>query len=253
MYFDEDLLLDLRLNTLDKFVKKFVITEATYTHNGSKKKLRFDIEKFKKFKDKITYLVVDQQPDDIFELVEGEAKDKRGEKLILNGMARDYFQRESLKRGLQEALEDDLILISDLDEIPNLKALDFTKIKNNILIFEQKMFYYKLDLLYNNYIWFGSKAIKNKNFISPQWLRNIKVKNYPIWRIDTLFSKKKYSNLMIVKDGGWHFTCLRTPEELEKSRAFIYDIGKWKDEWRCYPGDYEAMELFYSNFAKVLP
>ena len=216
MYFDEDLLLDLRLNTLDKFVKKFVITEATYTHNGSKKKLRFDIEKFKKFKDKITYLVVDQQPDDIFELVEGEAKDKRGEKLILNGMARDYFQRESLKRGLQEALEDDLILISDLDEIPNLKALDFTKIKNNILIFEQKMFYYKLDLLYNNYIWFGSKAIKNKNFISPQWLRNIKVKNYPIWRIDTLFSKKKYSNLMIVKDGGWHFTCLRTPEELEK-------------------------------------
>ena len=39
MYFDEDLLLDLRLNTLDKFVKKFVITEATYTHNGNKKNL----------------------------------------------------------------------------------------------------------------------------------------------------------------------------------------------------------------------
>ena len=37
MYFDEDLLLDLRLNVLNKFVKKFVITEATYTHNGSKK------------------------------------------------------------------------------------------------------------------------------------------------------------------------------------------------------------------------
>ena len=45
MYFDEDLLLEIRLNTLDKFVKKFVITEATYTHNGDKKKLRFDIDK----------------------------------------------------------------------------------------------------------------------------------------------------------------------------------------------------------------
>ena len=62
----------------------------------------------------------------------------------------------------------------------------------------------------------GSKAVKKRNFISPQWLRNIKGKNYPKWRIDILFSKKKYSNLYFVKDGGWHFTCLRTAEELEK-------------------------------------
>ena len=51
MYFDEDLLLELRLNSLDKFVKKFIITEATYTHNGEPKKLRFDISKFKKFRE----------------------------------------------------------------------------------------------------------------------------------------------------------------------------------------------------------
>ena len=70
MYFDEDLLLDLRLHTLDKFVKKFVITEATYTHNGSKKELKFNINKFSKFKDKIIYIVVDKQPNDIIELVE---------------------------------------------------------------------------------------------------------------------------------------------------------------------------------------
>ena len=46
MYFDVDLLLDLRLNFLDKYIKKFVITEATYTHNGSKKKLNFNIINF---------------------------------------------------------------------------------------------------------------------------------------------------------------------------------------------------------------
>ena len=62
MYFDEDLLLDIRLNALDKYVKKFVITEATYTHNGSKKKLNFDIQKFSKFKNKIEYIIVDKQP-----------------------------------------------------------------------------------------------------------------------------------------------------------------------------------------------
>tara|TARA_Y100000591_G_scaffold45712_1_gene34223 strand:+ start:1 stop:870 length:870 start_codon:yes stop_codon:yes gene_type:complete len=216
MYFDEDLLLDLRLNSLNKYIKKFVITEATYTHNGNKKKLNFDINNFKKFKDKIEYIVVDTHPQNILELVEGESKDKRGEKLILNGMARDYFQRENLAKGLREAKNEDLILISDLDEIPNLDNFNFADVKNNIVIFEQKMFYYKLNLFYSDFIWQGTKATKSKNFLSPQWLRNIKGKKYPKWRIDTFFSKKRYSNLIYVKNGGWHFTCLRTAEELEK-------------------------------------
>jgi beta-1,4-mannosyl-glycoprotein beta-1,4-N-acetylglucosaminyltransferase len=216
MYFDEDLLLDLRFNTLNHFVKKFVITEATYTHNGSKKKLNFDINKFKKFKDKIIYIIVENQPDNILELSNSDTKDRKGEKLILNGMARDYFQRENLSKGLKDAVGDDLIVISDLDEIPNLNKLNFNEIKNNIIIFEQKMFYYKFNLFYEDYSWQGSKAVKQKNFISPQWLRNIKGKKYPKWRIDTYFSKKKYSNLLFINDGGWHFTCLRTPEQLEK-------------------------------------
>ncbi len=216
MYFDEDLLLDLRLNTLNNYVKKFVITEATYTHNGAQKKLRFDINKFQKFKNKIEYIVVDQEPSNIIKLIDNEPKDVRGEKLILNGMARDYFQREKLIKGLDHAEPNDLILISDLDEIPNLNNLDFSKINNDIIIFQQKMFYYKLNLFYKEFKWFGTKATKKKNFLSPQWLRNIKGKNYPKWRLDILFSKKKYSNLQFVENGGWHFTCLKTAEELEK-------------------------------------
>ena len=216
MYYDEDLLLDIRLNSLEKFVKKFVITEATYTHNGENKKLNFDINKFKRFKDKIIYIVVDKQPKNILELKKSDTREKTGEKLILNGMARDYFQRENLAKGLVDAKDEDLILISDLDEIPNLESLNFKNIKNNIIIFEQKIFYYKLNLLYDNFLWQGTRAIKNKNFLSPQWLRNIKSKKYPRWRIDTIFSKKKYSDLMFVKNGGWHFTCLKTPDQLEK-------------------------------------
>jgi beta-1,4-mannosyl-glycoprotein beta-1,4-N-acetylglucosaminyltransferase len=257
MYFDEDLLLDLRLNLLNKFVKKFVITEATYTHNGSKKNLNFDINKFKKFKDKIIYIVVDNEPKNILKLNKEETKEKAGEKLILNGMARDYFQRESLSKGLLNALDEDLILISDLDEIPNLENLNFEKIKNNIIIFEQRIFYYKLNLLYDNFLWQGTKAIKHKNFISPQWLRNIKGKNYSKWRIDTFFSKKKYSNLVFVKNGGWHFTCLRTPEQLEKkllnyahhyefqlSGLKIEDIKKFISEKRIIY-DYNADQKKY--------
>tara|TARA_E500000178_G_C16912371_1_gene703290 strand:+ start:85 stop:954 length:870 start_codon:yes stop_codon:yes gene_type:complete len=257
MYFDEDLLLDLRLNSLEKFVKKFVITEATYNHNGNKKKLNFDINKFKKFKDKIIYIVVDEQPKNIKALNNKDSKEKAGQKLILNGMARDYFQRESLSKGLKNAESEDLILISDLDEIPNLENLNFKDIENNIIIFEQKILYYKLNLLYDNFLWQGTRAVKYKNLISPQWLRNIKGKNYPKWRLDTFFSKKKYSNLMFVKNGGWHFTCLKTPEQLEKkllnyahhyeyqvSGLKIADIKKFMSEKRIIY-DYKADQKKY--------
>jgi len=264
MYFDEDLLLDIRLNSLEKFVKKFVITEATYNHNGNKKKLNFDINKFRKFKDKIIYIVVDEQPKNILDINDKDSKERVGEKLILNGMARDYFQRENLSRGLKSSNDEDLILISDLDEIPNLEKLNLKNINDEIIIFEQKILYYKLNLIYDKFKWQGTKAIKYKNFLSPQWLRNIKGKNYPSWRIDTFFSKKKYSNVFFVKEGGWHFTCLRTPEQLEKkllnyahhyefqeSGLKIEDIRKFISEKRIIY-DYKADQKKYKWSGKSL-
>ena len=64
--------------------------------------------------------------------------------------------------------------------------------------------------------WYGSKACKKKHFISPQWLRSIKNKKYPIWRCDTLFSNKKYNDIYFEMDGGWHFTNVKSPKEIEK-------------------------------------
>ena len=216
MYYDEDLLLDIRLNTLNKYVKKFIITEAVYTHNGTKKKLNFDLKNFGKFKDKIDYIIVDKEPPNLLQKKETDTKERKDEKLILNGMARDNFQRENLKRGFSNISDEDLILISDLDEIPNLDFLQSNYLDKNIIIFEQKMFYYKFNLLFNNFKWFGTKGTKKKNFISPQWIRNIKNKIYPFWRLDAMFSKKKYSNVSIIKNGGWHFTCIRSPRDLER-------------------------------------
>jgi beta-1,4-mannosyl-glycoprotein beta-1,4-N-acetylglucosaminyltransferase len=215
MYFDEDLLLDLRLNTLNKYISKFVITEATYTHNGSKKKLNFDINKFKKFKDKIEYIVVNEPPPNILEINVNDSLEQKGEKLILNGYARDNYQRNRLAEGISKASDNDIVIVSDLDEIPNLKNLNFDKINNKIIQFRQKMFYYKLNLYYPDFEWFGSKACRKKNLLSPQWLRNIKSKKYSKFRLDLIFNKKKYNNIFYVLDGGWHFTCIRTPEELE--------------------------------------
>ena len=76
-------------------------------------------------------------------------------------MARDNFQRENLKRGLINISDEDLILISDLDEIPNLNNYRY---KNKISIFKHKMFCYKLNLEYPDFYWIGTKICKKNSF-----------------------------------------------------------------------------------------
>ncbi len=211
LYFDEDLLLDLRLNILDKYVKKFVITESTYLHSGKKKKLNFDIKNFLKFKDKIIYLVVDTPPHGIQEINDVDKIEIKNKKVLDNSLKRENNQRNKLFNGLTKADDNDLILSSDLDEIPNLTNFKF---KNKITLFEQKVFYYKFNLIQKNFNWMGTRACKKKQLIEFQWLRNIKGKSYPFWRLDTFFSKKKYMNVDIVKNGGWHFTSIKKPEDI---------------------------------------
>jgi len=217
-FFDEEMLLDLRLNIMDKYVDKFVITEATYMHNGKSKKLVFDINKFSKFKNKIIYIVVDKSPPDLVEIYESDKneEDTFGQKLIFNGYRRDNYQRQMAQQALNNIEPEDWIIINDIDEIPNLKNIDMRKIKNKFLIFKQQIFYYKFNLLYPSVPWFGSRACKKKIFLSPQWLRNIKHKAYPLWRLDIIFSKRKYNDIFYVHDGGWHFTNIKSPEDIEK-------------------------------------
>ena len=222
MYFDEDLILDLRLNVLSKFVSKFVICEANFNHNGTKKKLLFDKRKFSKFADKIIYLPLENQPNNLKKINEADSSFLKNTKTLDNALIRENYQRNFLQSGLKDFDENDLIAISDLDEIPNLENF---KYENKITFFEQKMFYYKLNLVYPNFIWFGSKICKKKHLISPQWLRNIKSKIYPYWRVDTYFSKKKYCDLGFVKNGGWHFTNIKSHELIDyKMKNFLHHL-----------------------------
>ena len=78
MYFNEDLILEIRLNELCKNVEKFIIVESNYTHSGEFKEYNFDIKKFDKFKDKITYIKIKEKPKEYLEvgknLTKGEKK-----------------------------------------------------------------------------------------------------------------------------------------------------------------------------------
>ena len=222
MYFDEDMLLDLRLNILNKYVKKFVITESTYLHSGNKKKLNFDIKNFSHFKDKIEYIVVDEPPKGIEKIQNEDTVEVKNKKILDNSLKRENNQRNMQAEGLKNANDNDLVLLSDLDEIPNL--VNF-KYKDKITLFIQNVFYYKFNLIQPDYKWMGTRACKKRHLVTPQWLRNIKGKSYPIWRLDTIFSKKKYMNVNFVIDGGWHFTSIKKPKDIHyKLSNFMHHL-----------------------------
>ncbi len=190
-YWDEDLLLDVRFNILNKYVDYFVVVEGNKTWQNNSKKLRFDINNFQKFKSKIIYVPVDDMPD-------GD-----------NPYIRENFQRNCISRGIKNANENDLIIVSDLDEIPNPLALGKFEKKMKYAVFKQMHFYYKFNLqstFHPN--WFGSRVCIKKFLKSPQWLRNLKFKKRPWWRID------KMSLNNILSDGGWHFCNLKNPQNL---------------------------------------
>ena len=216
MFFDEEMLLELRLNTLDKFVDKFVIVESVYTHSGKEKKLIFDVNKYPNFKEKIEYIVVRDFPQGIEQISNDDSNLEITNKEIMNALRRENFQRNAINRGLANADDNDWIIISDLDEIPDLSNINFNSINNKIIFFKQKVFYYKLNLELKTLRWIGSKACKKKYLKSPQWLRNVKDKIYPKWRLDIMFSEKRYNNIFFVENGGWHFSFVKKPEDIEK-------------------------------------
>ena len=198
-FFNEEDVLDLRLNILSEFVNFFVIVESTTDHQGNTKKLNFNIEKFKKYKKKIIYIVVDDTLDTI-------KKPHIGQNSLI-----ERHQRNSIIRGLKNCYDDDLIIISDVDEIPDLNKLNLFNKKKRYAVFLQKKFDYKLNLLNETEgKWHGSKICLKKNLRSPQWLRDLKFKKYPFWRID------KTRDLQIIENGGWHFSYLQSPENLSK-------------------------------------
>ena len=243
MYFDEEIVLDTRLNYLDPYVDYFVIIESCYTHRGDKRELKFDIKKYKKFKDKIIYKVYDQIPNKIEKVLENDNEDTKSSKYIMNALYRENGQRNFISEGIKEANDEDLILVSDVDEIPKLSNIDIKKFSQKIILFKQDMFYYKFNLKLPNIEWTGTKGCKKKDLINAQWLRNIKDRKYPLYRLDTFFSKNKYISIKIVNNGGWHFSNIKSAEEIEhKLKSYLHHR-----EFDLEPLDTEGIKKIMNN------
>ena len=241
MYFDEDVVLDVRLNFLNDYVDKFIIIESEYNHRGEKREPKFNIKKFEKFKDKIIYILKKDIPFDIEEIDDTDNENEHYRKSIFNASKRENLQRNQILEGLKDSEPNDWVIISDLDEIPNLENIDFYNIKNKFLFFQQSMMYYKFNLKLDNFTWTGSRACKFKHLKSPQWLRNIKTKKFNWWRLDVLFSKIKYFDIKFVKNGGWHYSYLKSPEEIKfKLKSYLHHI------------DYDRNPLNTDQIARII-
>jgi len=215
-FFNELMLLEIRLNEMSPFVDKFVLVEGTYTYSGQPKRLYYDEVKdnevFAPFKDKITHLVYDGEPipliykDDLYINPLSEVARRR----------RNYesLQRNVIEQGLSDAEPDDIIIGSDLDEIINMDVFPIIKNISKPCRLEMKLFYYSFNCRANEN-WYWAAFCRFRDFKTAQGLR----------------LERNHKN--IVMNAGWHFAELMSPDKLsEKLGSFChaeYDTDHFRD------------------------
>jgi len=212
-YFNEDMLLELRLETLWDYVDYFVISEASYSHAGVARSTHFDIKRFEKYASKIRYIQLDQRPDGPNDFWKNE-----------------NFIRNNVAKGLFDAKPDDLILISDLDEIPDPEKIKEYQPRYLRGDFDQRYYSYFL----NNYwlgdvdgkgivkpksnIWRGTKITTYRHFMEFFKGNATSVRSYKssgVWRSIKRAWFRQF-NVQLIKNGGWHFTWVFSMENIIK-------------------------------------
>ena len=151
-FYSEHMMMDVRFNVLNEYVHKFIVVESLFSHSGKKKKLNFDINNYPKFKDKIVYIVIEKEAEDII-----NNKNQLNHQSVLrhNSLKRIHQSYNYMLHGIKQASDNDLIILSDNDEIPNLRSKQFQNSKKDLIIFKQLFFY-------NSMVWV--KGLQKKKF-----------------------------------------------------------------------------------------
>lgn len=220
-FFNELDLLEIRLNVLAPVVDKFVLVESTQTFNRESKPLYFEEnkERFAAFKDKIIHIVCDE--------------DFSNEP---NAWVIENNQRNCIARGWTDCRDDDVIMISDLDEIPNPQKILQYKDKPGIKCFQNNFYYYYLNYIcVDEPVWYkGTRMLKFKDCLHD--LDNTEVKmNSKLpseYKKGTTPNKIRYFKKGIqVKNGGWHFSYLGGAEAIRKKILSISHTEFHKPEY----------------------
>jgi beta-1,4-mannosyl-glycoprotein beta-1,4-N-acetylglucosaminyltransferase len=211
-YNGEDDLLLIRLSLLSKYIDRFVIVEADKTFTGIKKSQKFKPSLFREWESKISYFFINN-------LVENP----------VSPWCNEIIQRNSLRIGFNDLNDDDVILLSDLDEIPNPKVIKtFNSEKYIYGCLEQNIFYYRLNLQaftkeLKPVIWDKARITTYKNF--KKYFNDLTELRWEKYK--GIFRSLKRWHLknrrQIIKNSGWHFTYMMSPEQIiEKIKSYSH-------------------------------
>ena len=174
----------------------FVVCESKFDHKGKPKPINFSLIDHK-FKNKIRHIIIDEQFPN-----------------LQNGWFAEEYQREKIFEALDDASDEDYILYSDSDEIPNPKKLENIQLKKKFGIFSQNFYVYKINIFNQHETpWDGTRICKKKFLKSFTFLRKkILKKNItkPFWKLGI------EKNIEIIENGGWHFNNLYNLEKIKK-------------------------------------
>lgn len=265
--FNELDLIELRLNELDAVVDYFVIHESIKTHTGKPKELLFNKYKnrFKKFENKIIYHAVDYTPDyylnlnnpkddierQVFEKIERDTFYPKSHEAY----CRDAYEKENILRSLQNLNDDDIIMFSDADEIPNIEVVKSIKEnfqKNEIYNLEQKHFWFYTNCLREDK-WVGNTLLNIDNF-----------------KKHSVCSLRKDRLGKSIPNGGWHFSfmgggervkekiqnygeqSINVPYVTEQPEAFIQSCIDNNHDFYMRPTNFKIIPVNYENHPKYL-
>lgn len=233
IFFNELDLLELRLRILDKVVDYFVIVEAKKTHSGKDKPLNFleNKERFKKWENKIIYVIPEKLP--LPTKIYFKDNWRMNSVLGIGRFRPEIAQRKCVKEGLKKAKNEDLVIISDLDEIPNPKKIDLIKKllkdpKNKVICLNQKMYYYYLNGLKQEN-WPGPRVCTYKTFKNYFGSHSENLRRLRSMRLRLKMKLNK--GVKNIKEGGWHFSYLGNPETISEKIKSISHVENDREEF----------------------
>ena len=227
LFFNELDLLKIRLEEISDEVDYFVLVEANTTFTRKPKPLFYDTNKhlFKKYNHKIIHIIADTN------IIEGSAWD------------REYFQRNSISRGIEQLLNNkqitysDIMIISDVDEIPDSNLLKSIKLETadfDIAVLEQDMYYYNLTCQYCGK-WYASRTIKIGILFKDNMTANV---------IRTM----KRDNLKVFTNAGWHLSYFGDVDFIKnKIKSFSHtelDIDEYTNSEKIRDRMIRGVDLF---------
>ena len=227
-FFNELDLLEIRLNLLNSIVDYFVLVEGTKTFTNKDKRLEYEInkERFKPFRHKIIHIIVDSYPE-----------------YTGNPWEYEFFQRNSIMRGLINCKKNDFVIISDVDEIPAPDVILKCTDPQNIYFFTQNSYNVYLNMQYENEKhWDGTVMLSFSRITTPEHIRTCRlyykknqyisiIKKYFYFLTLNIYRYKKWSNIckhqlkrsIEIDNGGWHFSyCGGTQIIVEKLQSYSH-------------------------------